>query len=109
MHCNCTRSVQKSTTFRAQFYFKLVYYVGLLRRILSNIDIIIYHACAHFFQVKYSLAGNGGGRNYYGRQRRELLPVLGHDDKMATDTMSIQKNCGQDNICVPNLMVQASQ
>jgi len=59
-------------------------------------------------QVRYSLAEKNAGRNFYGRQRRELAPVLGHDDKMATDTMSIQKNCGNDNICVPNLMVQAS-
>ena len=61
-----------------------------------------------FFKVKYSLAEANRGRNYYGQQRRELAPVLGHDDKLATDTMSIQKNCGEDNICVPNLAVEAS-
>ena len=27
---------------------------------------------------------------------------------MATDTMSIQKNCGSDNVCVPNLVIKAS-
>ena len=59
--------------------------------------------------MRYSLANQDSGRNFYARQRRELVPVLGHDDRMATDTISIQKNCGDDNICEPNLMVQASQ
>ena len=60
-------------------------------------------------QVRYSLANNQNrGQNFYGQQRRVLAPVLGHNDKLATDTMSIQKNCGEDNICVPNLSVEAS-
>jgi hypothetical protein len=64
-----------------------------------------------FLKVRYSLAGEKKrGQNFYGRQQRQqLFPVLGHDDRLATDTMSIQKNCGDDNICVPNLSVHASQ
>ena len=57
-------------------------------------------------QVRYSLAKPN--RNYYGRQRRELAPVLGHYDQMATDSVSIQKNCGPDNKCVPNLVIDVS-
>lgn len=64
----------------------------------------------HFsLKVRYSLADNQNrGSNFYGQQRKVLAPVLGHNDKLATDTMSIQKNCGEDNICVPDLSVEAS-
>ena len=64
----------------------------------------------HFsLKVRYSLADNQNrGSNFYGQQRKVLAPVLGHNDKLATDTMSIHKNCGEDNICVPDLSVEAS-
>jgi len=58
-------------------------------------------------QARYSLAatqevaGGGGGS--------ELLPVLAHGDHLAADTLNIQKECGADNICIPNLSIKANR
>ena len=37
-----------------------------------------------------------------------LPPVLGHGEHLVTDSINIQKECGADNICVPNLSIQSS-
>ena len=87
-----TRASKKRISFKVHLPAS-----GILDK-LTSIDI----------QVRYSLAEKNNGR-YYGRQRKELAPVLGHDDRMATDTVSIQKDCGHDNVCVPNLSVSVSQ
>ena len=38
-----------------------------------------------------------------------LNPVLGHGDHLATDSLNIQKECGADNICIPNLSIQTKE
>lgn len=58
-------------------------------------------------QVHYSLTGQSSGFAV-SRFRRNLNPVLGQFERMASDSISIQKNCGADNLCVPNLSVEAN-
>ena len=61
-------------------------------------------------QVRYSLTGSSvASSSSAGRLRRELMPVLGQFETMTSDSISIQKECGPDNVCIPNLTVQASQ
>jgi integrin alpha 8 len=58
-------------------------------------------------QVHYSLTGQASG--YSGsRFRRELNPVLGQFETMSSDSVSIQKNCGKDNLCIPDLSLEAN-
>ena len=47
-------------------------------------------------QVKYSLADTNV-------RRGELVPVLRLGNYMASDSLNIQKDCGPDNKCVPDL------
>ena len=39
----------------------------------------------------------------------ELMPVLAHGDHLAADTLNIQKECGADNICIPNLSIKTNK
>ena len=57
-------------------------------------------------KVRYSLKDKSSSAF---RPRRDLTPVLGQFEKMATDSISIQKDCGSDNVCIPNLSVEATQ
>ena len=54
-------------------------------------------------QVHYSLTGGSSARF-----RRELNPVLGQFETMSSDSISIQKNCGPDNLCIPDLSLEAN-
>jgi hypothetical protein len=60
-------------------------------------------------EVRYSLREvtdtRRGGAVQAGRSRRSLPPVLGADAPSKTDVIVIQKNCGPDNICVPDMQV----
>ena len=38
-----------------------------------------------------------------------LTPVLAHGDHLATDSLSIQKECGNDNIYIPNLSISTKK
>ena len=38
-----------------------------------------------------------------------LTPVLAHGDHLETDSLSIQKECGNDNICIPNLSISTQR
>ena len=52
-------------------------------------------------QLRYALGSNvavGPG----------LPPVLGHGEHLVTDSINIQKECGGDNICIPDLSIQSS-
>ena len=52
-------------------------------------------------QLRYALGSNvavGPG----------LPPVLGHGEHLVTDSINIQKECGVDNICIPDLSIQSS-
>ena len=40
-----------------------------------------------------------------GRFGRDLQPVLGQAEKKATDSLFIQKDCGDDMRCVPDLSI----
>jgi integrin alpha 8 len=53
-------------------------------------------------QMRYSLAKAVA-------QAGALNPVLGHGDHLATDSINIQKECGSDNICVPNLSIKTRE
>ena len=46
-----------------------------------------------------------GGQGRYGRGAG-LQPVLGQAEKKVRDSISIQKNCGDDLRCVPDLSVE---
>ena len=56
-------------------------------------------------QMKYSLDASSvqqvGGSG--------LTPVLAHGDHLETDSLSIQKECGNDNICIPNLSISTQR
>ena len=41
------------------------------------------------------------------RNRRALPPVLGADTPTKSDVIHIQKNCGLDNVCIPDMQVTA--
>ncbi|EFX79732.1 hypothetical protein DAPPUDRAFT_304328 [Daphnia pulex] len=60
-------------------------------------------------EVRYSLREvtdtRRGGATQAGRSRRSLPPVLGAEAPSKTDVIVIQKNCGPDNICVPDMQV----
>ena len=53
-------------------------------------------------QLRYALGSNvavGPG----------LPPVLGHGEHLVTDSINIQKECGADNLCIPNLSVKTQK
>jgi hypothetical protein len=60
-------------------------------------------------EVRYSLREvtdtRRGGAVQSQRTRRSLPPVLGAEAPSKTDVIVIQKNCGPDNICVPDMQV----
>lgn len=44
------------------------------------------------------------------RLNRQLFPILDLDDEaglVSRDSVSIQKNCGKDNVCIPDLKMTA--
>ncbi len=53
-------------------------------------------------QVRYSLGSSAG-------IGVELTPVLGHGDHVASDSINIQKECGSDNICIPDLSIKTRE
>ena len=54
-------------------------------------------------EVHYSLVTRKPGQG-----RGELWPVLNLDTPpLATDVLAIQKNCGGDDVCVPDLQITA--
>ena len=55
-------------------------------------------------QMRYSLSSQALSSTTQG-----LIPVLGHGDHLATDSLNIQKECGSDNICIPNLSIQTKE
>jgi hypothetical protein len=65
---------------------------------LTGLDVQARYALA---AAQQEAAGGGGGG--------ELLPVLAHGDHLAADTLNIQKECGADNICIPNLSIKANR
>ena len=73
-------------------------------RLSSFSSFVVPFICA--FQVRYSLTGDSVSG---GRSRRDLRPVLGQFEKMTSDSLSIQKDCGPDNKCIPNLSLGATQ
>jgi hypothetical protein len=54
-------------------------------------------------EVRYSL--NEQPDAVRRRNRRQLAPVLGADTPTKSDVIVIQKNCGSDNVCVPDLQI----
>ena len=56
-------------------------------------------------QMKYSLSESGA----LPAGSSGLTPALAHGDHTVSDSLSIQKDCGQDSICVPNLSVKTQK
>ncbi|XP_057369878.1 integrin alpha-PS2-like isoform X1 [Daphnia carinata] len=58
-------------------------------------------------EVRYSLREVSADSRRTGgqRTRRSLPPVLGAEAPSKTDVIVIQKNCGPDNICIPDMQV----
>ncbi|RZF48596.1 hypothetical protein LSTR_LSTR008556, partial [Laodelphax striatellus] len=65
-------------------------------------------------EMRYSLRGEShwaaqSARAGRGRQPRSLFPILDHNEPLLRrDSVSIQKNCGRDNICIPDLRLTAT-
>jgi len=60
--------------------------------------------------MRYSLR-TGSSAAVAGRRRvtRSLVPVLDQSrDAIRRDSINIQKNCGPDNICIPDLKLSAT-
>ena len=55
-------------------------------------------------QMKYALSEQGALPGGSG-----LMPALAHGDHTVSDSLSIQKDCGYDSICVPNLSVKTQK
>ena len=53
-------------------------------------------------QMKYSFSD-------ISKSDSSLTPVLAHGDHIVRGSLSIQKNCGSDRICIPNLSVQTKK
>lgn len=87
-----TISMSKDREFKDRFK---VYLLGSkIYDKLTSLDI----------QMKYSLASAGSGRTASG-----LTPVLAHGDHVVTDSLNIQKECGSDAICIPNLTIKTQK
>ena len=56
-------------------------------------------------QMKYSLSESGA----LPAGSSGLTPALAHGDHTVSDSLSIQKDCGHDSICVPNLSVKTQK
>jgi len=59
-------------------------------------------------QMHYALRNRDAGYGF-SRQTRDLRPVLGQFERMATHSIAIRKNCGEDDTCIPDLSVEATQ
>ena len=53
-------------------------------------------------QLRYSLTESAGAGV-------DLRPVLAHGDHLASDSLNIQKECGADNICIPDLSIKTHE
>ena len=53
-------------------------------------------------QVRYSLDTSA-------TTGRGLKPVLAHGEHMIQDSISIQKECGDDSVCIPDLSIKTNQ
>lgn len=62
--------------------------------------------------MRYNLKGSreAGGIVSASRHRRDVLePVLNHDRGLSQrDSLNIQKNCGFDNVCIPDLRLNTT-
>lgn len=56
-------------------------------------------------QMKYSLSERGS----LAAGSSGLTPALAHGDHTVSDSLSIQKDCGHDSICIPNLSVKTQK
>ena len=92
-----TISMKKDQEFRdRESRFKIYLLGSKIYDKLTSLDI----------QMKYSLA-NAGAQMVAGRSG--LTPVLAHGDHLVTDSLNIQKECGSDNLCIPNLSVKTKK
>ena len=56
-------------------------------------------------EVRYSLKEVSEAQRR--RNPRSLPPVIGTTTPTKSDFLNIQKNCGRDNICVPDMQLTA--
>ena len=88
-----TISMKKDQEFRdRESRFKIYLLDSKIYDKLTSLDI----------QMKYSLTNAVAGRS-------GLTPVLAHGDHIVTDSLNIQKECGADNECIPNLSVKTKK
>lgn len=63
-------------------------------------------------EMRYNLHGakEYGSGSVLARRRRDVLPpVLNHDRGLVQrDSLNIQKNCGFDNVCIPDLRLNTT-
>ncbi|XP_065564582.1 integrin alpha-PS2-like isoform X3 [Artemia franciscana] len=93
---NKTYSLQKNSLFCISHN---VYVKPGIRDKLTPLE-----AEARFFTTNGAVTTSVGGAIPSRRKRRALTPVLSQSPPpVRSDTIHIQKNCGPDNICIPNL------
>merc|ERR1719195_1294625 len=85
-----SRTIQMSKDREFKDRFKVYLLGSKIYDKLTSLDI----------QMKYSLAESRG------RVAGGLNPVLAHGGHMVSDSRNIQKECGADNLCIPNLSVK---
>lgn len=88
-----SRTIQMSKDREFKDRFKVYLLGSKIYDKLTSLDI----------QMKYSLAESRG------RVAGGLNPVLAHGDHMVSDSLNIQKECGADNLCIPNLSVKTQK
>lgn len=89
----CSVTLTKEQQFRKTY---LVYMRPVIRDKLTPIEA----------EVRYSLPEHSE-REFRRRFKRLLPPVLGSETPTKSDVIIIQKNCGPDNICIPDMQLQA--
>ncbi|XP_055845069.1 integrin alpha-PS2 isoform X2 [Episyrphus balteatus] len=91
---NSTIRLQRGKTFCQN---ETVYLTDNIRDKLTPLDV----------ELRYQLRSNTAGRRNERIKREYLDPVIDQNREIVQkDTMNIQKNCGKDNICVPDLRLE---
>lgn len=59
-------------------------------------------------EVKYNLSESASYVSARRDPRAQLTPVLDLDQPPVKDAISVHKNCGPDNVCIPNLVLSCT-
>ncbi|XP_055909602.1 integrin alpha-PS2 isoform X2 [Eupeodes corollae] len=91
---NSTIRLQRGKTFCLN---ETVYLMENIRDKLTPLDV----------ELRYQLRSDSAGRRHERVKRESLEPIIDQNREIIQrDSLHIQKNCGMDNICVPDLRLE---